>query len=127
MAAAVLALSCVSQGIPVIPDGLTQAELIQRGQEASDKNNYPAAIHYYETLVDRYPSDIENTCAAEYEIAFIHYKQKNYDLSKTEFTDLLMRYNTPDEELLPAQFKILSQKILSNIASIEAERAKRNR
>jgi hypothetical protein len=54
-------------------------------------------------------------CQAEYEIAFIHYKQKKYDAARGEFEALLVRYNTPDEELLPAQFKKLATIVLARI------------
>ena len=119
---AITAVSCISTGPVEIPDGLTAAELIQRGQEASDKNRYNVSLQYYEAVTERFPFDIDNVIAAEYEIAFIHYKQKNYELSKTEFNSLLARYNTPDQELLPAQFKILSNIVLGKIAEIEATR-----
>jgi outer membrane protein assembly factor BamD (BamD/ComL family) len=118
---AAAALSCASKPV-VIPDDLTVAELIQRGQEASDRNRYAVSLQYYETVIDRFPLDIDSICAAEYEIAFIHYKQKKYDIAKIEFTDLLERYNTPDEVLLPQQFKILSEKILSKVNEQESRR-----
>ena len=121
-----LAVSCIT-GPVHIPDGLTTAELIQRGQEASDKNRYPAALQYYEALIERYPFDIDNVIAAEYEIAFIHYKQKEYDQAKIELNTLLARYNVPDEELLPQQFKILSNIVLSKIEDVEAARKRRNK
>jgi len=123
----ITAVSCVSTGPVEIPDGLTAAELIQRGQEASDRNRYEVSLQYYEAVVERFPFDIDNVIAAEYEIAFIHYKQKNYELSKTEFNALLERYNTPDQELLPAQYKILSNIVLGKIAEIEAARKKRDK
>jgi len=124
MAVASLAVSCYTGPI-VVPDGLTPAELIQRGQEASDKNRYSQSLQYYSAVIERFPFGIDTICAAEYEIAFIHYKQKNYDLAKTEFNDLLERYNVPDGELLPAQFKILSTIVLSKIEEIELSRKKR--
>jgi len=114
----ILALSCASKPV-VIPQDLAVSELIQRAQEASDRNKYKVSLQYYETIIERFPFDIDSICAAEYEIAFIHYKQKKYDIAKIEFNQLLERYNTPDEELLPPQFKILSQKILSRISEIE--------
>jgi outer membrane protein assembly factor BamD (BamD/ComL family) len=110
--------SCAS-GPADIPDDITAAELIQRGQEASDKNRYEISLRYYETILERFPDDLGNVCAAEYEIAFIHYRQKKYAEAKDEFTALLARYEDPDEELLPPQFKILSAKILEKIAAIE--------
>ena len=118
LALVVLMVSCIT-GPVVIPDGLTSAELIQRGQEASDKNRYSVSLQYYEAVIERYPFDIENVIAAEYEIAFIHYKQKQYNQAKTEFHALLQRYEVPDEELLPAQFKILSNIVLAKIEEAE--------
>jgi outer membrane protein assembly factor BamD (BamD/ComL family) len=121
--AALLTVSCVTKPL-VIPDNLTAAEITQRAQEASDRNKYAVSLQYYEAILERFPLDIDSVCAAEYEIAFIHYKQKQYDIAKIEFTDLLERYNIPDEALLPAQFKILSQKILVNIEAQEKRRKK---
>jgi outer membrane protein assembly factor BamD (BamD/ComL family) len=113
-----LAASCAS-GPVVISNDLTAAELIQRGQEASDRNRYAVSLQYYEAIRERFPGDLSNICAAEYEIAFIHYKQKKYSEAKDEFADLLARYEDPDEELLPPQFRILSAKILAKIEAIE--------
>ena len=118
LATAFLVFSCTT-GPTVIPEGLTPAELIQRAQEASDRNRYEVSLQHYETLIERFPFDIDNIIAAEYEIAFIHYKQKKFDIAKAEFTDLLERYNSPDEELLPPQFKILTLKIMEKIEEIE--------
>ncbi|MCL2130338.1 MAG: hypothetical protein FWH35_08300 [Treponema sp.] len=117
------AVSCASKPV-VIPYELTVMEMIQRAQEASDRNKYKVSLQYYETIIERFPYDIDNVCGAEYEIAFIHYKQKKYDIAKAEFNLLLDRYNTADEELLPPQFKILSNKILANISDIESRQRK---
>jgi outer membrane protein assembly factor BamD (BamD/ComL family) len=122
---AFLAVSCAG-GPVVIPDDITPAELIQRAQEASDRNKYLQSLQYYATIIERFPNDIDSICAAEYEIAFIHYKQKKYDIAKIEFNELLERYNTPEEELLPPQFKILSQKVLKRIDELEKSQQKDN-
>ena len=121
---AVLVVSCFT-GPVVIPNDLTTAELIQRGQEASDRNRYSVSLQYYEAVIERFPFEIESVIAAEYEIAFIHYKQKQYSQAKTEFNTLLERYNVPDEELLPPQFKILSNIVLGKIEEIEAAKKKK--
>jgi len=92
-----------------ISEELTPAELIQRAQEATDKNRFRTALQYYEVLRERYRSNIDLVITAEYEIANIHYKQKKYGQSRQEFTDVLEYYNTPDEELLPRHFKRLAQ------------------
>jgi outer membrane protein assembly factor BamD (BamD/ComL family) len=107
-------VSCAS-GPLNIPDGLSPAELIQRGQEALDRNKYDHALQYYEVLLQEYPTNMELVCTAEYEIAFIHYKQKKYSQARSEFNSLLTRYDTPDAELLPLQFKILSEIVLEKV------------
>jgi outer membrane protein assembly factor BamD (BamD/ComL family) len=118
-----LLMACASSPGDISAD-LTAAELVQRAQEASDRNRFNVSLEYYETILDRFTTDMEYVCTAEYEIAFIHYKQKKYDIAKTEFNALLFRYDSPDEELLPPQFKILSQKILGNITEIENRKNK---
>ena len=116
-----LAASCAT-GPVVIPDNLTAAEMVQRAQEASDRNRYSVSLQYYEEILRRFPHDIEYVVAAEYEIAFIHYKQKNYEDSKRGFYGLLARYDAPDSELLPAKFQVLANIVLANIDEIEARR-----
>jgi outer membrane protein assembly factor BamD (BamD/ComL family) len=123
MALLLAAVAC-SSAPDEISETLTPAELIQRAQEASDRNRYNVSLRYYETILERFPGDMEYVCAAEYEIAFIHYKQKKYDDSKAEFASLLDRYNSPDAELLPPKFKILSEKTAAKISEIEAKRNK---
>ena len=101
---AVLFFSCA--GGPVnIPQDISPAEIIQRAQEASDKNRFKTAQQYYETLLERYPDDINMVCTAEYEIAFIHYKQKNYSQAREELNTLLERYGASGGEDLPPSLK----------------------
>ncbi|MDR0720681.1 MAG: tetratricopeptide repeat protein [Treponema sp.] len=122
----VMALLLATAACFSVPDEisteLTPAELIQRAQEASDHNRYKVSFRYYETVLERFPTNMEYVCAAEYEIAFIYYKQKKYNESKAEFASLLKRYDTPDAELLPPKYRILSEKIMATISEIEAKR-----
>ena len=110
---------CLSLSVDM-PEGITAEELIQRGQEASDRSRYRQALQYYEAVSQRFPTNIDMICAAEYEIAHVHYKQKKYDQAKLELNALLARYNTPDEALLPPQFKRLANIVLERIAQKEA-------
>jgi tetratricopeptide (TPR) repeat protein len=102
-----------------IPVGLSPAELIQRAQEASDRNRYNLALQYYKALLDRNSTNIDLVCAAEYEIAFIYYKQKKYGQAKEGFNSLLERYNAPDGDMLPPQFRRLSTIVLERIKEKE--------
>jgi outer membrane protein assembly factor BamD (BamD/ComL family) len=103
-----------------IDEGLSPAELIQKAQEASDRNRYSQADQYYRAILDRFPNDIDMICAAEYEIAFINYKRKDYDTAKKGFHALLERYTGTDGDLLPQKFRILSNTVLDTISKKES-------
>ncbi|MDR0321598.1 MAG: tetratricopeptide repeat protein [Treponema sp.] len=105
-----------------ITDETSAAELIQRGQEALDRNRYNAALQYYQALYDRNRSNIDLVITAEYHIANIHYKQKKYEQARAELNALLEYYNSPDEELLPQHFKRLAQIVLQSIDDKENRR-----
>ena len=125
-AAVVLAYSCA--GGPVgIPYDLSPMEMVQRAQEASDRNRFSISLQYYEAILARFPHDIENVCAAEYEIAFIHYKQGRFDMARDGFNELLERYDALDGELLPARFRILSNIVLTRMDEIENSRGGRQK
>ena len=98
--------------------------MIQRAQESSDRYRYNVALQYYEIILERFPFDIDSIIAAEYEIAFIHFKQRRYAVARTGFTSLLERYNHPDAVLLPQQFRILSERILLTIDEREIQGAR---
>jgi outer membrane protein assembly factor BamD (BamD/ComL family) len=99
-----------------LSDTTTPAELVQRAQEASDRNRYRLSLGYYETILERFPGDINYVCEAEFEIAHIHYKQKRYDLAESELRELLARYDQTDAELLPPHYKILANIDIAKIA-----------
>jgi len=118
-ASAILLILSACSSIVYISEDLSPAELIQRAQEASDRNRYNIALQYYEALLERNRENETLVITAEYEIAFIHYKQKKYQQASTEFNSLLEKYNSPDEELLPQQFKRLSQIVMESISKKE--------
>jgi outer membrane protein assembly factor BamD (BamD/ComL family) len=108
------ATSCAS-GPKDVSDTITPAELVQKAQEASDRNRRNQSLAYYNLILERFPDRIDYVCAAEYEIAFVHYKQKKYELSESELHKLLARYEGPDAELLPPQFRILANIVIAAI------------
>jgi len=112
---AALCFFACATGTANIPQDLTPAELIQRAQEASERNRYNQALQYYTALLERNSTNIDLVCTAEYEIAFIQYKQKKYSQAKEGFKSLLERYNSPDGHLYPPQFKRLSTIVLERI------------
>jgi outer membrane protein assembly factor BamD (BamD/ComL family) len=110
--------SCSTSPQAISPE-LSPEELVQRAQEASDKNRYNTALLFYEALLERNQTNYDWVLTAEYEIAFIHYKQKKYGEARNEFNALLERYQSPDAELLPQQFKRLSGIVLESIEKKE--------
>jgi hypothetical protein len=106
--------ACFS-GPVTIPDDATAAEIVQMGQAAMDRNRYSQAIKYYDAIRARFPENLEAVAGADYEIAFIHYKQQKYDDARNEFAALLEKYNTPDGAALPKKYQILSNAVLAKI------------
>jgi outer membrane protein assembly factor BamD (BamD/ComL family) len=113
--------SACASGPVDVPADMPPSKIIQQAQEATDRNRYNQALQYYQIILERYPFDPDNSenaalaVGAEYEIAFLHYKQKKYTEAKAEFTALLERYNTTDAILLPPQYQILAEKVLARI------------
>ena len=117
--------ACASSKVSIPPD-LKPIKIIQLAQEASDRNRYNVALQYYQILQERNPDDLELVCTAEYEIAFIRYKQKKYAHAREQMEDLLQRYDAPGAELLPPQFKVLAQKVIEQINAKEKKRSRRS-
>jgi tetratricopeptide (TPR) repeat protein len=108
-------LGACSSGPPYVAPGTSAPKIIQLAQEASDKNRYSRALQYYQMIGARFPDDLQHICAAQYEVAFIHYKRGKYILSKNEFSRLMARYDGPDAALLPPEYRVLSKMILGEI------------
>jgi len=113
LAIALLFSACAST--VKIGEELSPAEIIQRANEAMDRNRYNVAKQYYEALRERNQSNIDFVITAEYHIAFIHYKQKRYEQARSELNAVLAYYNEPDAELYPQHFKRLSEIVINTI------------
>ncbi len=106
--------SCVTTEL-VIDDSLSPAELFQLAQKASSNKKYDNAVKYYEVFIDKYSDDTQRLVEAEYEIAFINFKEGNLKKSKELFTALLDRYSAEGTQVLPAWPMILSKKLIKEI------------
>lgn len=109
----------------VIPQDLTPGNLVQKAQEEADNNNYNRAALFYNAILERFPDDRAAVCGAQYEIAFIYYKQKKYDEAEQEFNVLLDRYGDSDGDLLPQKYYILSNIVLENINKARQKQKKK--
>ncbi|MCL2213969.1 MAG: hypothetical protein FWC06_02050 [Treponema sp.] len=117
---AVLLLSSCATTVTIGED-MSSAEIIQRAQEALDRNRYNIAIQYYEALNERNRSSVDLVITSEYHIAFINYKQKKYAEAREGLNGVLAYYDSPDQILLPQHFKRLSQIVLQSIDEKEAK------
>ena len=78
-------------------------------------NDYSTALLYYETFLERFPTDLQKIVEAEYEIGFIHYKMGDTERASLLFNNLLDRYKAEGSEVLPRWPQTLAEKVLSNI------------
>lgn len=122
--AALLLAALVVAGCQTTPteieSDLSQAELIQLAQEASDAENWDAAVVYYEELIERFPNDRASVATARYEIAFIEYKQENFDVAQSGFEQVIGMYDFESQEL-PEWPLVLSQVLLQKMEIEQSE------
>ena len=111
----ILILASCASVQPEIDDTLNPAELFQLAQESSNKKDYETALRYYEAFISRHSDDIQRLVEAEYEIAFITFRQGNLNRAEELFTDLLARYSGEGAQVLPAWPMVLSKKLLKQI------------
>ncbi len=118
----IIILAC--QSTPqVIPQDLQPREYFQLAQEAVVvRKDYEAALLYYQTFLERFPNDIQRSVEAEYEIAFIRYKQNDPSAGQL-FANLLARYDAEGAELLPGWPKVLATKLSEKISTSAAPTA----
>ena len=101
--AVLLLLFTGCRGVPKsIPDDLQPEEYFKNAQSAVvDWGNYKAALFYYQEFIKKYPEMKGKVIEAEYEIAFIHYKQENYSESIKLFKEILAKYETEERVYYP--------------------------
>ncbi len=110
-----LCASCASQP-ETIPEDLEPIEYFQRAQKiVSEDENYKLATKYYQTFIERYPDDIQRIVEAKYEIAFLSYKQGNYDKAQQQFEELLSYYEDEGSSVLPRWPQVLAEKVLNKM------------
>ena len=99
-----------------IGDDLSQAELIQLAQESADAENWEAALAYYQAVLDRFPQDRVAAVTAQYEIAFIRYKNNETSEARAGFERVLALYDF-EGETLPQWPRALAQRLLDDISA----------
>jgi len=106
-----------------VPADKTVIQLSQMGQESLDKSNYKAAQVYYQLIIDRFGTDIKALTAAEFEIAHIKIKQKNYTEARTMLEAIAARYETAGSVGLRPEYLVLVKNDLARITALETKKA----
>ncbi len=83
-------------------------EINRQAQTYMDKGNYKAAEFMYQTLIQRYGTDMSVLASSEYELAHIKIKQKKWAEAKPMLEKVLSYYDSPDSSSLPPEFKKLA-------------------
>lgn len=110
------ATGCSSVPDPAtVPADMSAAELSQKGQSAFDVSNYKASEVYYQLIIDRFPNSPEVTVGAEFEIAHLRVKQKDWADAKARLDAIVARYETTGGAGLPPEFLVLAKNDLKKI------------
>ena len=113
----VLALVFSCQSVPdEIPEGLSQAEMFQRAQEASDAGQWDTALNYYRTFIERFPDAVGPHAEARYEVAFITYKRGDPEQAVDLFQALIDDYEQ-DSTGIPDWPIVLARTLVEKIQS----------
>ena len=110
----VLALSSC-KSLPEIPNDLTQAQIIQKGQNAFSAGDYKVAEYYYQTSIQRYGNNTESYIESKYELGHLYLKTKDYDKAEEAFNEILELYEYAAAGDLPPSYKKLANIGLSKI------------
>ena len=87
----------------------TAADLAQKAQEAFDSGNRRAARVYYETILKRFPDDESACIAAQYEIAHLHIKKRQWKDAYTILEKIIAKYEGPMAMHLPPDYYKLAK------------------
>ncbi|NLL99929.1 MAG: hypothetical protein GX220_00530 [Treponema sp.] len=98
-----------------IPENVTPEQLLRNAQESFDKLNYKAAEYYYNAAISRTISNPKMLLQAEFELAHMYVKLKNYKKAQPILQRLLESYNAPEAQAYPQSYKKLIELDLEKI------------
>lgn len=117
VATMLLVILAACQTVPSeVPEDVSAPKLFQMAQSEIDDDNFPAALFYYETALERFEEDAEVTTIALYEIGFIHYREGRHDEAIPYFERVLEQYDEDGGDQLPQWPQILSERFLEEIS-----------
>ncbi len=93
-----------------------EKQIIHAAQIAFNDARYDEALQYYQILIDRHGEDPVIRLTADYEIAYIHYVSKDYDIASEQFLAIQRRYEEGEyRESYPLWPLILTERILETL------------
>ncbi len=111
-AAALVAVSCSSIPAEVPND---EREIVQLAQDAADKGNYKLSKWYYLQLLEKFPESPKIYVEANFEIAHLDIKKKNYDEAVPRLNEIIYIYANVAPGSLPGQYKKLAENDLAKV------------
>lgn len=107
-------ISCNTLQTKEVPDDAGPDDLIIKAQQYTDENKTKAAEQLYNRLLDEYGSDTNYRIIAEYEIAHIKLKAKQYAEAKPLYEDIINIYDST-YETLPNKYLVLARNDLNRL------------
>ena len=92
-----------------IPEDSSPADLTQKAQEAFDAGNYRAARVYYEVILKRFATDESACVAAQYELAHLHIKKRQWKAAYAILEKIIAKYESPMARHLPPDYYKLAK------------------
>lgn len=92
-----------------IPEDSSPADLTQKAQEAFDAGNYRAARVYYEVILKRFATDESACVAAQYELAHLHIKKRQWKAAYAILEKIIAKYESPIAMHLPPDYYKLAK------------------
>lgn len=105
--AALLLVSCAT--VKDIPEDLTAAQLIQKGQDAQVNGQYSNAEEYFKAAIQRYGDDPATYVEVRYELANLYYKSHKKTEAAGMYKEIIDMYDAAEYGTLPTAYKRLAE------------------
>jgi outer membrane protein assembly factor BamD (BamD/ComL family) len=93
----------------IIPEGVSVLKLTQSAQDAFAAGNVEKATRYYQTIIDRFGDDPAARIAAEFEIAHLSVKRRDWDKALSLLDAILSQYEHDAAYTLPRAYQKLAE------------------
>lgn len=92
-----------------IPEDLTAAQLIQKGQDSLVAGQYSNAETYLKTAIQRFGDDPATYVEVRYELANLYYKSHKKAEAAAMYQEIIDMYDSVEYGTLPTAYKRLAE------------------